>query len=144
MSLLSLSCLWPLLPCSFFYFLPRCVCTQVFSSCGKQGLLFVKVHGLLIAIASRCGAQALGHVGFSSCSTWAHQYMYMGIVAPKHVVFSRTRDWTCVPCIGRQILNHWTTREVPALSLLSLQVCKPHDVLIPPISILLLPSYCFR
>ena len=35
----------------------------------------------------------------------------MGIVAPKHVVSSRTRDWTCVPCIGRQILNHWTTRK---------------------------------
>ena len=34
------------------YFLPRCVCAQVFSSCGKQGLLFVKVHGLLIVIAS--------------------------------------------------------------------------------------------
>ena len=26
---------------------------------------------------------------------------------------SRTRDWTCVLCIGRWILNHWTTREVP-------------------------------
>ena len=24
-----------------------------------------------------------------------------------------TRDWTCVPCIGRQIPNHWTIREVP-------------------------------
>ena len=26
---------------------------------------------------------------------------------------SLTRDWTHVPCIRRQILNHWTTREVP-------------------------------
>ena len=26
---------------------------------------------------------------------------------------SPTRDQTCVPCIGRQILYHWTTREVP-------------------------------
>ena len=26
---------------------------------------------------------------------------------------SLTRDGTCVPCFGRQILNHWTTREVP-------------------------------
>ena len=26
---------------------------------------------------------------------------------------SLTRDWTHVPCIARQILNHWTTREVP-------------------------------
>ena len=28
---------------------------------------------------------------------------------------SLTRDWACVPCIARQILNHWTTREVPNL-----------------------------
>ena len=26
---------------------------------------------------------------------------------------SWTRDQTCVPCIGRQIPNHWTTREIP-------------------------------
>ena len=25
-----------------------------------------------------------------------------------------TRDQTCVPCIGRHVLNHWMTREVPA------------------------------
>ena len=25
---------------------------------------------------------------------------------------SPTRDRTCIPCIGTQILNHWTTREV--------------------------------
>ena len=31
-----------------------------FSSCGEQGLLFVGVHGLLIVVASRCRAQALG------------------------------------------------------------------------------------
>ena len=24
-----------------------------------------------------------------------------------------TRDRTCVPCIARWILNHWTTRKVP-------------------------------
>ena len=27
--------------------------------------------------------------------------------------FSWTRDWTCVPCIGRQILIHWAIMEVP-------------------------------
>ena len=26
---------------------------------------------------------------------------------------SPMRGWTCVPCTARQILNHWTTREVP-------------------------------
>ena len=37
-----------------------CCCARAFSSCGKRGLLFVAVHGLLTAVASRCGAQALG------------------------------------------------------------------------------------
>ena len=30
---------------------------------------------------------------------------------------SLTRDGTYVPCIGRQILNHWITREVLQMSL---------------------------
>ena len=35
-------------------------CAWAFSSCGEQGLLFFVVCGLLIAVASRGGAQALG------------------------------------------------------------------------------------
>ena len=34
-----------------------------------------------------------------------------GLVAPRHVGSSRTRDRTRVPCIGRRILNHCATRE---------------------------------
>ena len=37
----------------------RCY-ARAFSSCGERGLLFVAVHRLLIAVASRCGAWALG------------------------------------------------------------------------------------
>ena len=37
----------------------------------------------------------------------------LGLVAPRHVGSFRTRDQTPVPCIGRQILNHWITKEVP-------------------------------
>ena len=42
---------------NFIYFLllaalGLCCCTQAFSSCGERGLLFVVVHGLLIAVAS--------------------------------------------------------------------------------------------
>ena len=67
----------------------RC-CTRAFSSCGERGLLFVAVHRLLIAVASRCGARALGvrasavvasrlsscgsralERRLSSCGTWA-------------------------------------------------------------------------
>ena len=44
-----------------------------------------------------CGLQWLWHVG---------------LLAPWHVRSSLTRDQTRAPCIGRRILNHWTTREV--------------------------------
>ena len=30
---------------------------------------------------------------------------------------SLSRDRTCTPCVGRQCLNHWTTREIPWLVL---------------------------
>ena len=35
----------------------------------------------------------------------------MGLVASQYMGASWIRDQTRVPCIGRQILNHWTTRE---------------------------------
>ena len=37
----------------------------------------------------------------------------MDLAAPWHVGSSWTRDWICASCIGRQILSHWDTREVP-------------------------------
>ena len=36
-----------------------------------------------------------------------------GLTASWHVGSSQTRDQTHVPCTGRQILNHWATKEVP-------------------------------
>ena len=39
----------------------------------------------------------------------------MGLVALWHVGSSQIRTQTCVPCIGRRILNHCATREVPKL-----------------------------
>ena len=45
------------------------------------------------------------HVGFRSYAPWP-------------VESSQTRNWTCVLCIGRQVLNHWATRgiSVPILN----------------------------
>ena len=40
-------------------------------------------------------------------------------------ISSPTRDRTRVPCIGRQILNHWTTREVPHLVFLLAELGNP-------------------
>ena len=46
----------------------------------------------------------------------------MDLVAPQHVEFSWTRDWTSVPRVARQILSdHWTTREALASVTLSLK-----------------------
>ena len=42
----------------------------------------------------------------------AQQLWHTGIVSLQHVESSLTRDRTHVSCIGRQTLNHWTTREV--------------------------------
>ena len=36
----------------FMAALGLCCCARAFSSCGERGLLFVAVHGLLIAVAS--------------------------------------------------------------------------------------------
>ena len=90
--------------------------------CCEWGLLFVVVHGLLTAVASlivEYGLQAhrlqqLQHTG----SRAQAQYLWRtGLVAPQHVGSSQTRDRTHVPCIGRRILNHCATREVPTIPL---------------------------
>ena len=86
-----------------------CCWLWAFSRFVKQELL--SEYG---AWASRCGGfsccemQALWHSGFSSCGTQAYL---------EHVRASQTRDQIRVPCIGRQILNHWTLREAPSFLL---------------------------
>ena len=74
---------------------PHC-CTWAFYSCGEQGLLLIVAHGLLIAVSSWCGAQALGiwasvvvAEGLSSWGTWA-------VFAPWHVESSRTGSNLCL------------------------------------------------
>ena len=38
---------------------------------------------------------------------WLQLLWCLDLVAPWHVGFSQTRDWTHVPCMDRRILNHW-------------------------------------
>ena len=86
------------------------------------------LHGCLWASHcggfSCCGAWALECLGFSSCSIWARllqlvgprvrvQLWGMALVALRHVGSFWIRDQTCVPCIGRQIPNHWTPGKSP-------------------------------
>ena len=108
----------------FLAALGLCCYAQSFPSCGERGLLFIAVCGLLIVVASPCcGARALGAwasvvvaSGLSSCGSRALERRLssccaLGLVALQHVGSSRTRARTCVPCIGRWILNNCATRE---------------------------------
>ena len=66
------------------------------------------------------GARASHYRGLSCCGAQAPdaqaQHLWLtGLVASRHVGSSQTRARTRVPCIGRQILNHCTTREAPGL-----------------------------
>ena len=49
----------------------------------------------------------------------------MDLVVPQHVGSSLTRARTRVPCVGRLILNHCTTREVQKLILIYLNWLSP-------------------
>ena len=72
--------------------------------------VFITRHGL--SLVDKEGYSSLQCAGFSYCRVQAQQLWHTGLVAPRHVEFSLTKDQTCVPCIGRQILNHWATQEV--------------------------------
>ena len=78
---------------------------RAFSSCDDQGLLFSAMPRLLIAVASL----VVGHRLWSRVSSCGAQ----ALAALQHLESSWARDQTQFPCIGRGILNHWTTREVP-------------------------------
>ena len=68
---------------------------------------------------SCCQARALGsrasvvvECGLGSCGLQAQQLWHVGLIAPRHVGSSQTRAQTCVPCIGRRILNLCAMRKV--------------------------------
>ena len=67
-----------------------------------------------IGASLRCGAPVLD-VEFSSCSSQAlKRELSRGAAWPPWPMeSSQTSDRTYVPCIGRWILSHWTTRDVP-------------------------------
>ena len=77
------------------------------------GYSIVAVLRILIAVASLIGSR---HVGFRSCSALGSRVQTQslwntGLLAPRHVASSWTRDQTYVSFIGRCILNHGATRE---------------------------------
>ena len=93
---------------------------------------------------SSCGTQTSHCGGFSCGARDLHrtcglqQLLYMDLVAPWHVESSWIRDQTPVPCIGRWILNHWTTREAPPPISYTIVACATNIALLPifPLNIL--------
>ena len=94
-----------------------------------EGFLQLRQAGATL----HCGARAYHYRGLSCCGAQApdaqpQQLWHTGLVAPRHVGSSQTRARTCVPCIGRQILNHCATRETPeslAFKMQIIHLCEP-------------------
>ena len=70
----------------------------------------------LICCLSLTAGSSLPCVGSSSCGAqapeWAQQAWLPGLAAQPHMPSSQTWDRGRVPCVGRRILNHWTTGDV--------------------------------
>ena len=81
-----------------------CCCAGAFSSCSKWGLLSsCNAKASHCGGFSCCGAQALGHVDFSSCG--------LGLVAPWHVGFSRTRIKPASPALAGRFFTTEIARK---------------------------------
>ena len=76
-----------------------------FSCCGEQAV-GARASVVVVPGLGSCGPQALER-GLSSCGTRAQLPLGMCPLAS-----SQIRDQTCEPCIDRQTLNHWITREL--------------------------------
>ena len=64
-------------------------------------IVFCKEPGLLLLnLPLLHRLQEFWHTGLLLCGMWD--------------LGSQARDPTCIPCIARWVLNHWTIREVPS------------------------------
>lgn len=81
---------------------------EVGATCSKRGFL------------SRCSVRAPHCGALSCCEAWALEHAGLSCDAPALLPRSM---WdlpgpggrTCVPCIGKWTLRHWTTEEVPSV-----------------------------
>ena len=103
-----------------------CLCCylQAFSSCSAQCL------GVLQSTDS--GGSGLQPLWLPGSRARAQELWCTGLVALQHVRSSRTRNWTCVSCIGRHIfhlelnisiLDLFSTREEISLEFYTYNMC---------------------
>ena len=76
---------------------------------------FLSCLHLFVCVESQSwsvGFSLVATCGFQSMRT--QQLQHMGLEALWHVGHLFPNEgWNYVPCFGGQILNHWTTREIP-------------------------------
>ena len=75
----------------------------------------VAVRGLSSVVVYCCKARALG--------TRAHSLWCQGLATLRRVGPLQTRHQACVLCMGRQSLNHWTSRDAQAFFFLFSAFC---------------------
>ena len=71
-------------------------CRMQATPCGGFSCFGGRLWGPRRAVTAACGRSSGGAWASLLCGTWDLSFPI--------------RDWTHVPCIGRWILNHWTTR----------------------------------
>ena len=113
-------------------FLKISILFKIFGCVGSSLLCAGFLQLRQVGATFHCGARASYCGGFScyrALGMWAQQLWLAGsraqdqqlwrtgLVVPRHVGSSWTRDQTHVPCIGRWVLNHCATREFPQISI---------------------------
>ena len=69
----------------------------------------------LSALSSQLRMQNPGTEGLLHLKVfiWSHNFFFLAAPHGMWDLSSPTKDQTHIPCIGRQSLNHWTSREIP-------------------------------
>ena len=93
----------------FLAVLGLCCWVWAFSSCREQGYSFVAVGSLSLLWVLLLWSKGLVYV---ASVVVVHGLSCLAVCEVSFLVSFQARDQTCVPCIGRWILNHWTIREV--------------------------------
>ena len=117
-------------------------CVPALPSCSERGesptaVARLSERGLLLQSrgSGALGLQCCGS-GFWSAGSVAVAH---GLGALRRVESFWSRVWIHIPCLGRQILTHWTTRETQGLSFLgpdfALWVWLSYDWLILHVSV---------
>ena len=70
------------------------------------------VSGVCLLWSRGQGPPWAQYLQLAASGAQAQSLWCLGLVAPRHVGSSWTRDQTHVLCIGRQILNHWPPKKV--------------------------------